>query len=89
MSDYTYGDYVYFKNTTDKKNEHNNNFTLNQITDFHITSPFKLCNDTFEPFPKLFFNKMIKMDEIICPNCGSFFTSQCMEQKKRKNGKTI
>ena len=60
MSYYTYGDYVYFKNMGDAPNEHNNHFIFNQIPDFHITSPFKLCDDMFESFPKLFFYKIIK-----------------------------
>ena len=47
MPDYTYGDYVYFNNNIDTPNEHHNTFTLNQISDFYITSPLKLMDDTF------------------------------------------
>ena len=57
---YTYGDYVCFKNITDTPNEHHNHFILNRIPYFHITSPFKLCDDIFESFPKLFVDKMVK-----------------------------
>ena len=60
MSAYTYGNYVYLNNITGTPNKHHNNFILNQIRDFHITPPFKLCNDVFESLPKLFFDKMIK-----------------------------
>ena len=60
MPDYTYGDYVYFRNMTDTPNEYHNNFIFNQIPDFHITSPFKLCDDIFESSPKLFVDKLKK-----------------------------
>ena len=52
MSAYTYGDYVYLKNMTDTLNEHHNNFMLNKITDFHITSLLKLMYDIFESLPE-------------------------------------
>ena len=61
MPAYTYGGYVYFMNMTDIPNEHHNNFLLNQIPDFHIISPFKLCDDIFVSLPKLFFDIMKKM----------------------------
>ena len=70
MSAYTYGDYVYFNNMTDTPNEHHNNFTLNQIPDFHITSPFNLMDDVFESLPNLSVDKMQKNDEITCTNYG-------------------
>ena len=57
MSAYTYGDYVYFKNMNDTLNEHHNNFILNLIPDFHITSPFKLVDDIFESLTKLFVDR--------------------------------
>ena len=57
---YTYGDYVYFKNMTDIPNEHHNHFILNQIQDMSITSPLKFMDETFESFPNLFVDKMIK-----------------------------
>ena len=60
MAAYTYGNYVYFKNMTDTQNEHYNNFILNQIPDFHITSPFKLMDDIFKSLPKLFVDKILK-----------------------------
>ena len=81
MTGYTYGRYVYFKNMADTPNEHHNQFILNQMQDFHITSPFKLSNDICESFPKLCANKMIEIDKITCLNCGSVIKSQCMEQK--------
>ena len=58
MPYYTYGDYVIFINMTDTPNEHHKSFILNQIPDFHITSPFKLCDDIFENFPISFADKM-------------------------------
>ena len=58
MPNYAYGDNVYFKSITDKPNEHHNHFILNQIPYFHITSPFKLCDDIFENFPISFADKM-------------------------------
>ena len=58
MPDYTYDDYVYFNNMNDTQNKHNNNFILNKIPDFHITSPLKWCGDIFESLPKLFLDKM-------------------------------
>ena len=60
MPAYTYGDDGYFQNITDTPNEHHNNLILNQIPDFHITSPFKLCDDIFESFQKLCVDKMGK-----------------------------
>ena len=75
MPTYTNGDYVYFKNINDAPNEHSNNFILNQIPEFHITLLFKLCDDIFESLPKLFVAKMIKMNEITCPNYGSVIKS--------------
>ena len=44
----------------DTPNEQNNHSILNQIPDLHITSPFKLCDDMFESFTKLFVDKMEK-----------------------------
>ena len=44
----------------DTPSENHNNLILNQILDFHITPPFKLCDDIFNSFPKLFVDKMIK-----------------------------
>ena len=75
MPAHTYGDYVYFNNMTDTPNEHRNHFILNQILNFHITSPFKLCDDMFEQLPKIFFDQIIIIDEIKCPNCGSVIES--------------
>ena len=60
MSAYKYGDYFYFKNTTNKPNKHHNHFILNQIPYFHITSPFKLRDDILESLPKLFVDKILK-----------------------------
>ena len=60
MPDYTYGDYVYFKNTTGTQNEHHNHFILNQMPYFHITSPFKFMDDIFELLKKLFVDEMLK-----------------------------
>ena len=59
MTDYTYGDYVHFKNINYAPNEHHNHFILNQVIYLHIKSPFKLCDDIFGLFPNLFFDKMI------------------------------
>ena len=67
MPEYTYGGYVYFKNMTDTPNKNHHNFILNQIPDFHITSPFKLMDDIVESITKLFVDKMKKMNEITCP----------------------
>ena len=89
MSVYTYFDYIYFKIITDKSNGHHNHLILNQIPDFHITSPFKLSDDIFESLTNLFVDKMIKMDKITCSNCGSVITSQCTEQKESKNGSKV
>ena len=47
MSDYTYGDYVYFMNTTDIPNEHHNHFILNQIQDMYITPSLKFMDEIF------------------------------------------
>ena len=81
MAAYNYGDYVYFKKMTDITNRHHNHLILNQMTDFHITPPFKLMDDIFESSPKLFVDKMLKKSmNNICPNCGSVIKSQCMEQ---------
>ena len=60
MQDYKYDDDYYFNNITDTPTEHHNNFILNQIPDFHIIAPFKLCDDVFESLPNLFVYKMIK-----------------------------
>ena len=60
MAAYTYDYSVYFKNMNDTLNEHHNNFILNLIPDFHITSPLKLMDDIFESLPKLFVYKMQK-----------------------------
>ena len=38
MSDYTYGDYVYFNNVIDAPKEHYNKFILNKEPYFYITS---------------------------------------------------
>ena len=81
VSGYTYGNYVYLKNRTDTTNEHHNNFILNQIPDFHITSPFKFCDDRFESLTKLSVDNLYKMDKITCPKNGPFIRSQCMEKK--------
>ena len=48
----TYGYYAYFNNMNDTPNENHNNLILNQISDFHITSPFNLCSHIFESFTK-------------------------------------
>ena len=48
MADYAYGDYVYFKNMTDIPDQNNNNFILNKIPDFYITSLSKIMYDIFE-----------------------------------------
>ena len=64
MSDYSYDGFVCFYNMPDTPNEHHNNFILNHIPDFHITSPFILSDDTFESLRKLFADKMIKIDEV-------------------------
>ena len=61
MADYKYGDYIYFKNMTYTPNEYHNNSKLNQISDFHITSPSKLMDDIFESLPKLFVDRMQKV----------------------------
>ena len=84
LAAYNYGDCVYFNNMNETPNEHHNNFILNQIPDFHITSPFKFCDDRFESLTKLSVDNLYKMDEITCPKNGPFITSQCMEQKKGK-----
>ena len=60
MPAYNYGDCVYFKNMDDTPNEHYNNFILNQIPYFHITSLLNLCGYMFESLPNLFLDKMIK-----------------------------
>ena len=60
MPSYIYDDYVYFKNMTDTPNEHHNNFILNQIPDFNITSPFKWCYNLFELLPKLSIDTRLK-----------------------------
>ena len=60
MEAYTYGDYIYFKNMTDTPNKDYNNFILNQIPDFHITSPFKLMDDIFESLPMVTVDKIQK-----------------------------
>ena len=59
MQDNTYSNYVCFKNITDTPNVNNNNFILNKIPGFHITSPLKLCDDIFESLPKSFDVKII------------------------------
>ena len=81
MSDNIYGDYAYFKRITDTPNEHNNNLIFDQITNFHIKSLFILMDDIFESLQKLFVDKIQKMDEITCHNCGIVMNSQCMEQR--------
>ena len=48
MPYYIYSDCVYFEYMNDTPNEHHNNFILNQIPYFHITSSFKLMDDIFE-----------------------------------------
>ena len=60
MTDYTYGDYVHFKNINYAPNEHHNHFILNQVPYFHITSLFKVMDDIFESLPKLFVDKMLE-----------------------------
>ena len=89
MPAYTYGNYVYFNNLTDTPNEHNNNFILNHVPDFHITSPFKLTYDKFESLPNLSVDKMQKHDEIKCLKCCPVIKSQCMEQIKTKTGTNL
>ena len=44
----------------DTPNEHNINFLLNQISDFHITLLIKLMDDIFESLANLFVDKMVK-----------------------------
>ena len=60
LAAYNYGDCVYFNNMNETPNEHHNNFILNQIPDFHITSPFKLIYYRLESLPNLFVDKMQK-----------------------------
>ena len=59
MADYTSCGYVYFKNITDKSNEHHNHFILNQIHDMYITSPLKFMDEIFESLPNLFVDHII------------------------------
>ena len=45
---------------TNKTNEHNNNFILNQIQYFYITAPSKLTDDIFKSLPTLFVDRILK-----------------------------
>ena len=89
MADYAYGDYVYFKKMTYTLNEHQNHFILNQIPDFHITSPSKLMDDIFESLPRLFVDRMQKMDEFTFPKFVSVIKSKYMEQIESTTGTNI
>ena len=62
MPDYTYVDYVYFNNNIYAPKEHHIKFILNQELDFYITSLSNLMDETLTLLPKLFVNKMVKMD---------------------------
>ena len=62
MPAYTHGEYFHFNNIIDAPKEHNNEFILNKETDFYITSPLKFIDEAFIFLPKLFVDKMIKMD---------------------------
>ena len=44
---YNYRDYVYFNNTNNTPNEHDNNFALNHRPDLYIKLPLKLMDDIF------------------------------------------
>ena len=82
MSDYTYGDYVYFKNMTDTPNKHYIGFILNEIYYRYITSPLKFIDKIFESLPNLFVDQILyKIDECPYPNCGSVIKNKCMEQR--------
>ena len=80
MTDYTYGDNIYFKNMDDILNEHHHHFILNNIQDMYITSPLKFIDEIFELFPNLFVDEILKIDECRYPNCGSVIKSKCMEK---------
>ena len=80
MAYYTYGGYVYLNNMTDTTNEHHDNFILNQVLDFYITSLSNLMDGMFESFTKLFVDRMLKMDELPCTSCVLVIKIQCMEQ---------
>ena len=60
MTDYTYGNYVYFNKINNAPKEHHKIFILNHEPNFYITSLSKLMYDTFTSLPKLFVDEMIK-----------------------------
>ena len=57
---YTYGDYVYFKYMNNTPNGDHNNFILNQIPYFHITSLLKLMYYIFQSLKNFFNDEMLK-----------------------------
>ena len=59
MPNYTSGDYVYFNNITDKPKIYHVGFILNQRDDMYITSPLNILEETYVPFPKIFFKKFL------------------------------
>ena len=87
MPAYTYGDYVYFNNSTDAPKEHHNQLILNQEPDFYTTSLSNLMDETLTLLTKLFFNKRIKMDELSYQICGSVI--KICETEYRKSTKRI
>ena len=75
MIDYTYSHYVYLNNSIDAHKEHHNNFILNQEPIFYITSLSNLMDEKFTLLPKLFVDKMKKMDKTPYQSCGSVIKS--------------
>ena len=84
MPSYTYGDFLFIYNIIDATKEHHNKFIFNQEPDFYIASLSKLMDGTFTLLPKLFFDKMIKTDELSYQSCGSVIKSCKIEPKKKK-----
>ena len=82
MPAYTYGSYVYFNNNIDAPKEHHNKFILNQEPDYYITPLSNLMDEILALLPKLFVNKMAKMDEQTYKSCVSVSKGCKTEQIK-------
>ena len=65
---YTSGGYVYVNNVTDLPKSHHIFCILNQRRDMYITSPFKIMEETFVSFPKIFVKKYLSHELIPISN---------------------
>ena len=65
MPDFTSGNYVYFKDNEEVPKSHHRVFILNQGSDFYITPPLKLLEESLSSLPKLFVKKLLNRGSII------------------------